>query len=267
MNNDRGRILNSNTVRLERVFPAPIDRVFEYFSEPELLSKWLMPATLEPRVGGRIQLTSAPIPANVVDPLEKTPQVTFIRGLISHYDPPRLIAYSWNEVTYEVSTEVRFELEQRGEDVYLVLTHSRLPAAFMAAVAAGWHVNLEIVLALIKGETPGDFFARFNSLLEEYKLAVAAAGIIVAASSAPSALASADPVQDSLRAARATLLTKYDRTWKEADDLEYKIHQLEKINSSDSDKALNDLSRELNRTNDDLHKLDLEIRDLDKALI
>jgi len=267
MSNDMGNIVNSHTVEIERVFPGPIERVFDYLSKPEYLSKWLMPATLEPWVGGRIQLKSDPIPENVAAPPENRPQECLIRGLMSHYDPPRLISYSWNEITYQVSTEVRFELEQRGDDVYLVLTHSRLPASFMAAVAAGWHTHLETLLALIKGETPGDFFTRFNPLLEQYKLVVAAAGVIVATSSGTQALASSDSAHDSIRTARATLLTKYDRTWKDADDLKYKIDQLEKSASRNTDRALDDLSRDLKETNDELHRLEFQIRDLDKALL
>lgn len=263
--NDLGKVINSHTVRLERVLPGPIERVFDYLSKPELLSKWLMPAMLEARVGGRIQLKSEPIPESIAAPPEHKPQECLIRGIITHYDPPRLISYSWNETNYAVSTEVKFELEERGDEVFLVLTHSRLPASFMAAVAAGWHTNLETVLALLTGETPSEFFSRFNPRLEQYQLAFAAAGI-VAASSGTQALASNDPAQDLIRVARVQLLTQYDRTWKDADDIEYKIDQLEKSTSRDKDKDLDYLSRELKKTYDDLHKMEMQLRDLDHAL-
>jgi uncharacterized protein YndB with AHSA1/START domain len=98
MNNDMGKVVNSHTVRLERLFPGPIERVFDYLSKPELFCEWLMPAMVEQEVGGRIQFKSDPIPENVVGPRDIEPQECLIRGLISHYDPPRLISYSWNEV-------------------------------------------------------------------------------------------------------------------------------------------------------------------------
>jgi len=264
-NDDLGKVINSHTVRLERVLPGPIERVFEYLSNAERLAKWLMPAMVEERVGGRIQLKSEPIPEHIAARPEHNPGECLIRGIIKHYDPPRLISYSWNETNYAVSTEVKFELEERGDEVFLILTHSRLPASFMAAVAAGWHTHLETVLALLKGETPSEFFSRFNPRLEQYQLAFAAAGI-VAASSGTQALASNDRVQDSIRAARVELLTQYDRTWKDADDIKYKIDQLEKRVSRDDDKELDYLSSELKKTYDDLHKLELQLRDLDHAL-
>jgi hypothetical protein len=87
-------------------------------------------------------------------------------------------------------SEVRFELEQRGEQVFLRLTHSRLPENLMAGVGAGWHVHLDHVIALVKGEQPLEFFSQFNPLLQEYKTLIAAAGIVIASTSGTAAVAS-----------------------------------------------------------------------------
>ena len=267
MNNEMGKILNSHTVQFERLFPGPIERVFDYLSKPEHLGKWLMPAKVEERVGGRIQFKADPMPESVAGKRENKPSECFIRGVISQFDPPNVISYSWNELNYDMTSEVRFELSTRGDGVLLVLTHSRLPAQLMAGVGAGWHTHLEDVLAAIKGEKPADFFSRFNPRLEQYKVAIAASAIIAAAASGAAAQAApADAAYESLKTARETLLTKYDRIWKDADHIKFKIEQLDKGPARDKDKAVDDLSRELKDKGDELHKLEFEIRDLDKAL-
>jgi len=267
MNDEMGKILNSHTVRLERVFPGPIERVFDYLSKPELLATWLMPAMVEPQVGGRIRFRSEPIPENVIGPTDSQPSECSIRGVITHYDPPRIISYSWNESNYGVATEVRFELEQKGNDVHLVVTHSRLPGNFMAAVAAGWHTHLETLLALVTGQPVEEFFSRFNPRLEEYKVMVAAAGIAVTLAAGNQAMASNDSAHDAVKNARAIVLTKYDQTWKNIDNLKYKIEQLEKTKSPDVDRALDDLYSDLKKSTQDLDQLELNLRDLDKAIL
>jgi len=65
-----------------------------------------------------------------------------IRGLISEFAAPHLIAFSWYQHTYGVATNLKVELLERGDQVFVVLTHSHLDPEFMAAVAAGWHTNL-----------------------------------------------------------------------------------------------------------------------------
>jgi len=50
--NDMGVIVNSHTVRIERLLPGPIDRAWEYFTKPEYVAAWLMECTLEPKLHG-----------------------------------------------------------------------------------------------------------------------------------------------------------------------------------------------------------------------
>lgn len=263
-NSDMGKILNSHTVQFERVFPGPIDLVFDYLSKPELLEKWLMKAMVEPQVGGRIQYKSEKIPDSVELPQKGTS--CCIKGIISAYDPPRLISYSWNEFDWDMTSEVRFELEERGNEVHLLLTHSRLPAFLMAGVGAGWHTHLDCVLALIKGETPAEFFSLFNPRVTQYKAALTAAGIVIASAAGSAAQASPlDPAYQSVKEARDNLMVKYDRLWKESDDLKYKMDHVDR-NSGETGRVLVELDRELKQNNEEIHKIEFELRDLDKAL-
>ncbi|MBX9720827.1 MAG: SRPBCC family protein [Candidatus Obscuribacterales bacterium] len=260
---DMGKILNSHTVQFHRVFPGPIERVFDYLTKPELLATWLMEGSVEPAVGGRIEYNSGEIPESIDIPQSK--ESCCIRGLVKEYEPPLLIAYSWNELNCSMTSEVRFELEAKGDEVHLILTHSRLTAEMMPGVGAGWHTHLESMLQIIKGETPGEFFARFEPRLEYYKAAAIAAGIVIVAS-AGSASAQGDPAYESIKVARDKLISKYDQVWKDADNLKYKIDQISKAPSADSSRTLSDLDKDLRAAHDELHKIEFELRDLDMAI-
>ena len=53
---DMGTILNEHAVRFERVLPASPDKVWEHLTNPELLKSWLAAGSIEPRIGGRVEL-------------------------------------------------------------------------------------------------------------------------------------------------------------------------------------------------------------------
>lgn len=265
MNDNRGQFLNHHTVQFERLLPGPIERVFDFLSKPELLEKWLMPAKVEQFAGGRIEFKSGPIPESVSGQTSSASHC-HIRGIISAYEPPHLIAYSWNELDYDMATEVRFELEQRDDKVLLRLTHSRIPAHLMAGVGAGWHTHLDDLFSAITGLKPGDFFERFNPLLVEYKALLVTAGIVAATVAAPAAAASADTTLETLRDARRTLLVQYDRLWKDADLIKSKLLEAERSSDSNRDRDIKDLQLDLKQTAQDLRKLEYQLKDLESAL-
>lgn len=253
---DMGKVLNSHTVQFERVFPGPIERVFDYLSKPELLEQWLMPASVAPHVGGRIEFKSSQVPETADAP--PAGQTCWIRGIISAYEPPHLIAYSWNEIAFNMTSDVRFELKEQGENVLLVLTHTRIPTEFMPGVGAGWHTHLDQVLSLVKGETPEDFWKLFNPRVAQYKAAIAAAAIIIAAA-APAAQAF-DKALDEVKSARNEVLRQYDQLWKDCDELKFQMNHVEQ------GRAFDDLDCKLRDKSDKIHRLEFELRDLDRAL-
>ena len=87
--NDRGKngtLVDSTTVRFERLLPGPIERVWDHLTRPELLSTWLCKtASMDVRSGGRVELTmdhgDDGIPENVKD------KICILRGL--EEDHPR----------------------------------------------------------------------------------------------------------------------------------------------------------------------------------
>lgn len=170
---DYGTVTEAGTVRLERVLPGPIERVWAYLTESDKRGQWFAAGQMELRVGGRTELEFHN--SQLSPHFEPTPERyqqyegASFAGRITRLDPPRLLSYSWGEAWGEDS-EVTFELTPRGKDVHLVLTHRRLAdRAAMVSVASGWHTHIGFLIDLLNGrELPG-FWSTHARLEAEYE--------------------------------------------------------------------------------------------------
>jgi hypothetical protein len=106
--------MNAQTFQIERLLPGPIERVWDYLTKPEFLATWLDEANPRPE--------------------------------IHRCEPPAVLEYAWNG-----DSTVRFDLEARGQDVLLRLTHRRLPACFI-----GVFTVLAVGLAFFTLDQPAD---------------------------------------------------------------------------------------------------------------
>ncbi len=170
--NEYGEAIGRDTVRIERLLPGPIERVWAYLTESEKRGKWLAVGEMELRVGGKVQLHF--MHADLTPHQEPTPEryknmecgVGF-EGTVTQCDPPRLLAYTWGGET----SEVKFELTPQGTQMLLVITHTRLrDRDEMASVASGWHAHLGILEDNLFEQTPRPFWSEIERLEEEYKL-------------------------------------------------------------------------------------------------
>jgi uncharacterized protein YndB with AHSA1/START domain len=166
---DYGVVTAAGTLRLERLLPGPIDRIWAYLTEPEKRAKWLAGGPMELRVGGRAELRFHHADLSA----EKTPPERFrskeggqtLECRILACDPPRLLSYTWGSDWGEVT----FELTPRGRSVLLVLTHRRLDPKGMASVAAGWHAHLGILAGSVEGRQPAGFWSSYLHLEADYE--------------------------------------------------------------------------------------------------
>jgi uncharacterized protein YndB with AHSA1/START domain len=171
---DHGVIVDSGTVRFERLLPGPIERVWSYLTESEKRQTWLAAGEMELRVGGRVEhvFDNARLSVEGDGPPPKYAEHTGesrMRGTITAYDPPRLLAYTWNEAGDDES-EVTFELTPRGSKVLLALTHRRLgDRDAVVSVSGGWHAHLGILAERLAGQEPASFWSTHTRLEAEYE--------------------------------------------------------------------------------------------------
>lgn len=174
---DYGVVLDASTVRFERLLPGPIERVWEFLTDPVQRGKWFAGGPMEPRAGGKLELrvkhrnlmvTDEPVPEKYRDVTDKG--FTF-PSEVTRWEPPRALAFTFSEPKAGVPpSEVMFELTPEGDKVRLVLTHRRLSSrSEMTDVSGGWHVHLDILVARLEGRTPPPLWATVTMLDQEYQ--------------------------------------------------------------------------------------------------
>jgi uncharacterized protein YndB with AHSA1/START domain len=126
-----------NEVTASVVVNARPEVVYEYFTRPESMVRWLGQfARLDPRPGGELAID-----------VEGTP----VRGRYQELEPPSRVVFTWgvagsNELPPGSSTvEVRLSEEAGGTRVEIV--HRDLPAQQRPTHAAGWERCLGLLAA------------------------------------------------------------------------------------------------------------------------
>ena len=167
-----GTSTEAGTVRLERKLPGPIERVWEYLTDPEKRGKWFASGPMELRPGGKIefhhhnsQLTRhhEPTPERF-----KECEGMSSSGTVLKCDPPKLLSFSWEETSGEAS-EVTFELSESNKEVLMVLTHRRLRNRDeMVSVGAGWHVHVGLLSDTLSNRELRKFWSTYEQLEQEY---------------------------------------------------------------------------------------------------
>lgn len=172
INNDQpGEFRGQGEVRLVRLLPGPIERVWDYLTDPEKRSRWFAGGPMEPRVGGKAELQFRH--ANIAP--DETPPEQFkqyhdpgakMASTVLRWEPPRVLSYTFDE-----DSVVTFELTPEGKNVRLLLTHrSRgedLP--YVAGYASGWHSHLSVLIALLSDAPRPPFWATHTRLRAEYE--------------------------------------------------------------------------------------------------
>ena len=119
-----GVLTEPATLKIQRLLPGPIDRVWAYLTDSELRRQWLAAGHMEMKVGAPFELVWRN--DELSDPPgrrpEGFPEEQRMQSLITECDPPRKLAFTW-----QGSGEVSFELDPQGDEVLLTVIHRRLP--------------------------------------------------------------------------------------------------------------------------------------------
>ncbi|HKL19771.1 MAG TPA: SRPBCC family protein [Halalkalibaculum sp.] len=169
-----GIFTEPGTIRFERLLPGPIEKVWAYLTESGKRGKWLASGKMELRTGGRVELifnhkNLSPHPDPIPEKYKEFDEVSTMQGVITNFDPPSLLSYTWGEES-GVDSEVTFELTEEADDVRLVLTHRKIgdDPELLKGISAGWHTHLNILEDRLKGNEPKGFWSVHMPLEEEY---------------------------------------------------------------------------------------------------
>jgi uncharacterized protein YndB with AHSA1/START domain len=161
-----GELIEPATLKIERLLPGPIERIWAYLTESELRRQWLASGDMEMKAGSSFELVWRN--DELTDPPGQRPagfgEEHRMQSRITELDPPRKLAIAWGS-----TGGVSFELEPKGDNVLLTVIHRRVPErATLLNVSAGWHMHLEILAARATGKETEPFWDGWTRLKQEY---------------------------------------------------------------------------------------------------
>jgi len=166
-------LVEPGTVRLERLLPGPIERVWAYLTESDKRSQWLAAGEFDLRVGGKavLQWDHAKLPnGGRVPPEYEGRGVGQFDCVITRLEPHRVLAHTWPK--HGADGEVTYQLAPRGKDVLLTIVHRRLDRQWVPGVMSGWDVHSGILEDLLKGVEPRPFWQTHARTEKEYSAAL-----------------------------------------------------------------------------------------------
>jgi uncharacterized protein YndB with AHSA1/START domain len=129
-------------VQIRRRVSAGAEQIFDLWTKPDLMVRWMSPfpgavdckASCDLRPGGTFSL--------VMSSEQSSREVS---GTYLEVDRPRKLVFTWTgPLTNDVNTLVTVELNPRGDETDLVLTHERLPTtAIGEGHTRGWGIILD----------------------------------------------------------------------------------------------------------------------------
>ncbi len=164
--NPYAELIEPNTLKIERLLPGPIERVWSYLTDSDLRRQWLAAGIMDPKVGATVELVWRN--DELTNPPGKRPSEfkndPRMQCEVVECEPPRKLVITWAG-----SGNVSFELEPRKKEVLLTLTHRRLSDRKSTLMfGAGWHMHLDILAARITGADPEPFWDGWARLQAEY---------------------------------------------------------------------------------------------------
>lgn len=124
-------------VQVRRRIRASAEEIFELWSKPDLMARWMSPfpgavdckASCDFRPGGTFSLSMSSGEAS-----------REVSGTYVQIDRPYKLVFTWmGPLTDQANTLVTLELNPRGDETDLVLTHERLPTqAIVEGHTKGW---------------------------------------------------------------------------------------------------------------------------------
>lgn len=168
---DFGKVTEPGMLRMRRVLPGPIERVWSYLVDSDKRARWFAAGPMELRAGGgfEFRFDHSSLSAEKETPERwKSSEGASFTGRVTQCKPPNLLGFTWENP--EGGSEVVFELSMQGKDVLLVLTHRRIATRDeMMDYAGGWHSHLDMLVDQLNGVEPRGFWTTVLRMHQEYQ--------------------------------------------------------------------------------------------------
>ena len=117
-----GKLIEPTTLKIQRLLPGPLERVWAHLVESDLRRRWLAAGDVEMRVGSTFELVWRN--DELTDPPGHRPdgfgEEERMGGRIIELDAPHRLVFTWGE-----EGSVCFELEAQENEVVLTAIHHR----------------------------------------------------------------------------------------------------------------------------------------------
>ncbi|MEV5966716.1 SRPBCC domain-containing protein [Kribbella sp. NPDC051952] len=135
-------------IRIDRVLPATIGRVYDAWTRADLLARWYCPnPALELKVQADVRVGGDYV-------VEMGPHV--VRGTYLEVEPPHRLTFSWKwDGTDDEPTKVEVELSEVADGTRMLLTHTGFADAEDAANhQLGWDPEVLRLVELLSVRQP-----------------------------------------------------------------------------------------------------------------
>lgn len=161
-----GQLVEPTVLKLERLLPGPVSRVWDYLTQSELRRQWLASGEMDLTPGTEFEFVWRN--DELTDPPGARPEGMGAENRMTckilDVEPPRRLFISWG-----VQSDVLFELAEKGADTLLTITHRRPPTRdVLLSVSAGWHAHVDVLEAKLAGTQPGPHWDNWVRLRSEY---------------------------------------------------------------------------------------------------
>jgi len=161
-----GALIEPATLKIQRLLPGPIERVWDYLTETELRRRWLASGDMPARPGETFELVWRN--DELTDPPGVRPEGFShehrMESRVLAMEPPRRLVITWG-----VQSEVEFGLEIHRAEVLLTIIHRRLPDRdALLNVSSGWHAHLDVLVADLTGGKAKPHWDNFVQLRADY---------------------------------------------------------------------------------------------------
>lgn len=154
------------TLTIERLLPGPVERVWAALTDSDLRRQWLAAGEMAMKLGAPFEFVWRN--DELTDPPARRPagfpEEHRMQSRIIELDPPRKLSFTWDG-----GGEATFTLAPQGRKVLLTVIHRGLTdRATLLAIAAGWHMHLDILVTRARGEEPEPFWDGWSRLRQDY---------------------------------------------------------------------------------------------------